>query len=122
MRLRKEALSIKINDTNIAEFSRMSVINAIQFINALKLTDREQMIALRVLREVKDRLSFLNKVGLGYLTVDRLSLTLSGGEAQRIRLATQMGSSLTGVLYVLDEPSIGLHPRDCKNCLKAFRQ
>ncbi|MFZ3122551.1 MAG: excinuclease ABC subunit UvrA [Thermodesulfovibrionales bacterium] len=120
MRLRKEALSIKIKDTNIAEFSRMSVINAIQFINALKLTDREQIIASRVLREVKDRLSFLDKVGLGYLTVDRLSLTLSGGEAQRIRLATQMGSSLTGVLYVLDEPSIGLHPRDCKKLLESL--
>ncbi|MDI6744761.1 MAG: excinuclease ABC subunit UvrA [Thermodesulfovibrionales bacterium] len=120
MRLRKEALSIKINDTNIAEFSRLPVLHAIPFINALKLTDREEMIASRVLKEVKDRLSFLEKVGLGYLTLDRLSLTLSGGEAQRIRLATQMGSSLTGVLYVLDEPSIGLHPRDCKKLLESL--
>jgi len=132
MRLRKEALSIKINNTHpvknlklsngvsIAEFSRMSVTNAVSFINTLKLSDREQIIALRILKEVKDRLSFLEKVGIGYLTLDRLSLTLSGGEAQRIRLATQMGSSLTGVLYVLDEPSIGLHPRDCKKLLESL--
>ncbi|MBI4690003.1 MAG: excinuclease ABC subunit UvrA [Nitrospirae bacterium] len=120
MRLRKEALSIKIQDTNIAGFAKLSVSNAILFITALELTDRERIIASRVLKEVKDRLSFLEKVGLGYLTLDRLSLTLSGGEAQRIRLATQMGSSLTGVLYVLDEPSIGLHPRDCTKLLESL--
>lgn len=120
LRLRKEALSIRIQDTNIAEFSKRSVSNAILFVNALKLTDREKIIAVRVLKEVRDRLTFLEKVGLGYLTLDRLSLTLSGGEAQRIRLATQMGSSLTGVLYVLDEPSIGLHPKDCKKLLESL--
>lgn len=120
LRLRKEALNIKIQDTNIAEFAKMSVSNAISFVNAMKLTDREQIIALRVLKEVRDRLLFLDKVGLGYLTLDRMSLTLSGGEAQRTRLATQMGSSLTGVLYVLDEPSIGLHPRDCTKLLESL--
>ncbi len=120
MRLRKEALSVKIQDMNISEFSKLSVDDAAEFINKLKLTEREQIIAFRVLKEVRDRLSFLNKVGLGYLTLDRLSLTLSGGEAQRIRLATQMGSSLTGVLYVLDEPSIGLHPKDCKKLLESL--
>lgn len=122
MRLRKEALSVKIHDMNISEFSKLSVDDAAKFINKLKLTEREQIIAVRVLKEVKDRLSFLNKVGLGYLTLDRLSLTLSGGEAQRIRLATQMGSSLTGVLYVLDEPSIGLHPKDCKRLLESLSE
>ncbi len=120
LRLRKEALSIKIQDINIGEFGRMSVRDALLFINNLRLTEREQIIAFRVLKEVRDRLSFLGKVGLSYLTLDRPSLTLSGGEAQRIRLATQMGSSLTGVLYVLDEPSIGLHPRDCKKLLESL--
>lgn len=120
LRLRKEALSIKIQGVNIAEFAKMSVSNAIPFINTMQLSDREKIIGLRVLKEVSDRLSFLARVGLGYLTLDRLSLTLSGGEAQRIRLATQMGSSLTGVLYVLDEPSIGLHPRDCTRLLESL--
>ena len=120
LRLRKEALSIKIQDMNIAEFAKMSVKDALFFIRDLKLTEREQTIASRVLKEVKDRLYFLEKVGLDYLTLDRPSLTLSGGEAQRIRLATQLGSSLTGVLYILDEPSIGMHPRDCKNLLESL--
>jgi excinuclease ABC subunit A len=120
MRLRKEALSIKIQGLNIGEFSRLTVEDALGFINTLSLTERERAISSRILKEVKDRLSFLIKVGLGYLTLDRMSLTLSGGEAQRIRLATQMGSSLTGVLYVLDEPSIGLHPRDCTKLLESL--
>lgn len=120
LRLRKEALNIKIQDTNIADFAKMSVSDAISFVNAMKLTDREQIIASRILKEVRDRLLFLDKVGLGYLTLDRMSLTLSGGEAQRTRLATQIGSSLTGVLYVLDEPSIGLHPRDCTKLLESL--
>jgi excinuclease ABC subunit A len=120
LRLRKEALSIKIQDINIIEFAKMSVKDALFFIRDLKLTEREQTIASRVLKEVKDRLYFLEKVGLDYLTLDRSSLTLSGGEAQRIRLATQLGSSLTGVLYILDEPSIGMHPRDCKNLLESL--
>lgn len=120
MRLRPEALSVKIQGLSIGEFSRLDVGNALRYINTLKLTERERFIASRILKEVRDRLSFLIKVGLGYMTMDRLSLTLSGGEAQRIRLATQMGSSLTGVLYVLDEPSIGLHPRDCRKLLEGL--
>jgi excinuclease ABC subunit A len=120
MRLRREALSIKLNNTSIGEFAGMSVKDAEVFVHGLKLSERETVISRRVLKEVKDRLSFLDRVGLGYLTLDRPSLTLSGGEAQRIRLATQIGSSLTGVLYVLDEPSIGLHPRDCTKLLKSL--
>jgi excinuclease ABC subunit A len=112
LRLKKEALSIKIQNINIGEFAGMSAEKALLFVNNLALSEREQTIASRVLKEVKDRLNFLNKVGLGYLTLDRSSLTLAGGESQRIRLATQIGSSLTGVLYVLDEPTIGMHPRD----------
>jgi excinuclease ABC subunit A len=120
LRLRKEALSISIYGLNIGEFAHMSVKDAESFLQDLKLSEREQIIASRVLKEVKDRLSFLGKVGLGYLTLDRSSLTLSGGEAQRIRLATQLGSSLTGVLYILDEPSIGMHPRDCRKLLESL--
>ncbi|MDI6800878.1 MAG: excinuclease ABC subunit UvrA [Thermodesulfovibrionales bacterium] len=117
MRLRKEALSIKINNVNIGDFSKMSVAEAEKFVNGLRLSEREIAISKRVLKEVKDRLLFLDKVGLGYITLERPSFSLSGGEAQRIRLATQIGSSLTGVLYVLDEPSIGLHPNDCEKLL-----
>jgi excinuclease ABC subunit A len=120
LRLRKEALSVRFQGLNIGEFSRMSVSDALSFLRGLSLTEREKIIAARVLKEVNDRLSFLERVGLGYLTLERPSLTLSGGEAQRIRLATQMGSSLTGVLYVLDEPSIGLHPRDCTKLLESL--
>jgi excinuclease ABC subunit A len=120
LRLRKEALSIKIQGINIAEFANMPVKDALFFINNLKLAGREQIIASRILREVNDRLSFLEEVGLSYLTLDRSSLTLSGGETQRIRLATQLGSSLTGVLYILDEPSIGMHPRDCRKLLESL--
>jgi excinuclease ABC subunit A len=118
LRLRKEALSIKIQNINIGEFAGMSAEKALLFVNNLALSEREQTIASRVLKEVKDRLNFLNKVGLGYLTLDRSSLTLAGGESQRIRLATQIGSSLTGVLYVLDEPTIGMHPRDTTKLLE----
>lgn len=120
LRLRKEALSIKIQGMNISEFSMLTAEQALGFVNGLTLTERERQIATRVLKEVADRLTFLIKMGLGYLSLDRVSLTLSGGEAQRIRLATQMGSSLTGVLYVLDEPSIGLHPRDCSKLLDSL--
>ncbi len=119
-RLRKEALSVKIQDINISEFSRRSVRQAEQFILTLGLSEREKAISKRILKEVKDRLSFLEKVGLGYLTLDRSAPSLSGGEAQRIRLATVLGSSLTGVLYVLDEPSIGLHPIDCAKLLASL--
>ena len=93
---------------------------SLSFLSSLSLTERERVISSRLLKEVRDRLSFLIRVGLDYLTLDRMSLTLSGGEAQRIRLATQMGSSLTGVLYVLDEPSIGLHPKDCTRLLESL--
>ncbi|MEW6001748.1 MAG: excinuclease ABC subunit UvrA [Nitrospirota bacterium] len=120
LRLRKEALNVKIHDMNIGEFTRMPIKDALLFFNSLRLSEREQTIASRVLKEVVDRLHFLEKIGLGYLTMDRSSLTLSGGESQRIRLATQMGSSLTGVLYILDEPSIGMHPRDCKKLLESL--
>ncbi|MDA8077710.1 MAG: excinuclease ABC subunit UvrA [Nitrospiraceae bacterium] len=119
-RLRKEALSVRFHDIHIGEFSRFSVTEAALFLGQLDLTERERIIASRVLKEVGDRLLFLERVGLGYLTLDRPSLTLSGGEAQRIRLATQLGSSLTGVLYVLDEPSIGLHARDCAKLLQSL--
>ena len=119
-RLRKEALSITIQGINIIEFAALSVKDALPFLSGLILTEREQSIAARILTEVKDRLRFLEKVGLSYLTLDRSSLTLSGGEAQRIRLATQLGSSLTGVLYILDEPSIGMHPRDCTKLLESL--
>ena len=98
----------------------MSVRDAISFLENIVLTERENIIASRILKEVKDRLSFLMTVGLGYLTMDRPSLTLSGGESQRVRLATQMGSTLTGVLYVLDEPSIGLHSKDCVKLLESL--
>ncbi|MBI5639279.1 MAG: excinuclease ABC subunit UvrA [Nitrospirae bacterium] len=121
-RLRPEALSVRFHDAHIGELSALSVKDAISFLDRLKLTERETVIASRVLKEVRDRLSFLRRVGLEYLTLDRPSLTLSGGEAQRIRLATQMGSSLTGVLYVLDEPSIGLHPRDCTKLLESLSE
>jgi excinuclease ABC subunit A len=119
-RLRKEVLSITVQGVNISEFAHKSVKDALLFIRELQLTEREQTISSRVLKEVTDRLYFLARVGLGYLTIDRSSLTLSGGEAQRIRLATQLGSSLTGVLYILDEPSIGMHPRDCRKLLESL--
>ncbi|MDP2167349.1 MAG: excinuclease ABC subunit UvrA [Thermodesulfovibrionales bacterium] len=120
LRLKKEALSVKIQGKNIGEFARMPAAEAMSFIGGLRLSSRESLIAERILKEVKDRLLFLEKVGLGYISMDRPSLTLSGGEAQRIRLATQIGSSLTGVLYVLDEPSIGLHPKDCRKLLESL--
>jgi excinuclease ABC subunit A len=119
-RLRREALSVRFHGMHIGEFSRMSVTEALSFLGGLSLTEREKIISSRILKEVNDRLSFLMRVGLGYLTLDRPSLSLSGGEAQRVRLATQMGSSLTGVIYVLDEPSIGLHPRDCGRLLESL--
>ncbi len=116
-RLRKEALSIKIKGLSIADISRMTVKSALSFFRDLVLTDREMTIASRILKEITERLSFMMNVGLDYLTLDRSATTLAGGEAQRIRLATQIGSSLTGVLYILDEPSIGLHQRDNRRLL-----
>lgn len=111
-RLRKEALSVTVADKNINEFCNMSVTQALDFVEHLKLSKRDNMIAEQILKEIKSRLGFLQSVGLDYLKLSRASSTLSGGESQRIRLATQIGSSLVGVLYILDEPSIGLHQRD----------
>jgi len=111
-RLRKEAVSVKIADLNIVELTAFSIGQAYQYFQKLTLTRQENNIARRIVKEIKERLGFLTNVGLEYLSLDRSSATLSGGESQRIRLATQIGSSLMGVLYVLDEPSIGLHQRD----------
>src|SRR5690606_3441550 len=120
-RLRKEVLAVKINGLNIAEVTDLSIIKAIEFFDYLVLTEKEKIIAAQVLKEIKERLNFLKDVGLDYLTLSRSAGTLSGGEAQRIRLATQIGSSLVGVVYVLDEPSIGLHQRDNEKLLQALR-
>ncbi len=111
-RLRSEALWVRLGDCNIAEVARMNIARAQQFFDALQLSPEESEIADRVLLEIRQRCKFLNDVGLEYLTLDRLSATLSGGEAQRIQLATCLGSRLVGATYVLDEPSIGLHSRD----------
>ncbi|MCH5163989.1 MAG: excinuclease ABC subunit UvrA [Clostridiales bacterium] len=112
LRLKKEALSVKVGGKNIAEICALSVKQLTQFLDSLELTESKAIIASVILKEIKARLKFLTDVGLGYLTLSRGAATLSGGEAQRIRLATQIGSGLTGVLYILDEPSIGLHQRD----------
>ena len=111
-RLSPESLSVTVGGINISEFCDKSITEALEFVNDLQLTDREMFIAASILKEIKERLGFLQSVGLEYLTLSRSSGTLSGGESQRIRLATQIGSSLMGVLYILDEPSIGLHQRD----------
>lgn len=111
-RLSPESLSVTVGGINISEFCDKSITEALEFVNDLQLTDREMFIAASILKEIKERLGFLKSVGLEYLTLSRSSGTLSGGESQRIRLATQIGSSLMGVLYILDEPSIGLHQRD----------
>ncbi|PTO39146.1 excinuclease ABC subunit UvrA [Enterococcus mundtii] len=111
-RLNPQALSVQINGTNIGQTNELSIQHAVEFFENLTLSEQEKVIARPILKEVNDRLSFLENVGLDYLTLSRASGTLSGGEAQRIRLATQIGSNLSGVLYILDEPSIGLHQRD----------
>jgi len=111
-RLKKKILAVKINDKNIMDVSELSIKDAILFFNNIKLTKKEGEIAKQILKELRERFSFLEKVGLGYLTLSRSAGSLSGGEAQRIRLATQIGANLMGVLYILDEPSIGLHQRD----------
>ena len=116
-RLKKEALAVKLDDRSIADVTSYSVKTASQFFENLKLSQKHKTIARQILKEVKERLGFLVNVGLDYLTLDRPAQTLSGGEAQRIRLATQIGSRLTGVLYILDEPSIGLHQRDNQRLL-----
>jgi len=116
-RLKPEVLAVKIADKSIYDVTKMSIVEALEFFNDLELTEREQLIGRQVLKEIKERLGFLVNVGLDYLTLSRSAGTLSGGEAQRIRLATQIGSSLVGVLYILDEPSIGLHQRDNERLL-----
>ena len=121
-RLRKESLCVTVGGINIDEFARKSIVKAIEFLDSLTLTEREQMIAKLIVKEIRDRLTFLRSVGLGYLTLARSSASLSGGESQRIRLATQIGSSLVGVLYILDEPSIGLHQRDNEKLLNTLRE
>jgi excinuclease ABC subunit A len=111
-RLKPEVLAVTVGGKNIHEFTQMSVSRAIEFVDSLELTEVERLIGARILKEIRERLTFLDNVGVGYLQLDRAAATLSGGEAQRLRLATQIGSQLVGVLYILDEPSIGLHQRD----------
>jgi excinuclease ABC subunit A len=121
-RLKKETLGVKVNDRNIGDVSSLSIKDLYEFFKNLKLTKIELDIADQILKEICKRLSFLVNVGLNYLTLDRSASTLSGGEAQRIRLATQIGSQLMGVLYILDEPSIGLHPRDNNRLLNTLKE
>lgn len=120
-RLSTESLSVTVGGKNIYEFCQMPIHEELDFIQNLQLTEKEQMIGALIVREIRDRLNFLNSVGLDYLSLAREAATLSGGESQRIRLATQIGSSLMGVLYILDEPSIGLHQRDNEKLLGTLR-
>ena len=121
-RLKDVVLAITINDKNIIDLTEMSVVDALSFYENIKLTEKQAMIAAEILKEIKERLSFMINVGLDYLTLSRMTKTLSGGESQRIRLATQIGSRLTGVIYVLDEPSIGLHQRDNDKLLATLKE
>ena len=121
-RLKPTALAVTVGGMDIATFTDLSVVKALAFIDGLRLSDKDRMIAQQILKEIRSRLGFLQSVGLGYLTLSRTAATLSGGESQRIRLATQIGSSLMGVLYILDEPSIGLHQRDNAKLLKTLKQ
>ncbi|NMD43804.1 MAG: excinuclease ABC subunit UvrA, partial [Clostridiales bacterium] len=120
-RLKKEALSVYVGGLNIHEFCEMPVSESLKFIEDLKLSEKETVIAAQIRKEIISRLEFLNSVGLSYLTLSRSASTLSGGESQRIRLATQIGSSLMGVLYILDEPSIGLHRRDSEKLIRTLK-
>jgi excinuclease ABC subunit A len=119
-RLKPQSRSVRVKGRTISEYVNLPISEAVRVIDTLELSDRESLIASRILREIRDRLHFLNDVGVGYLTLGRSAATLSGGEGQRIRLATQIGSNLTGVLYVLDEPSIGLHQRDNRALLSTL--
>jgi len=121
-RLKAESLAVTVGETNIHELSTMPIRNSEKFLAGLELTDTEQMIGGRIIKEIRERLNFLDNVGVGYLTLDRKAGTLSGGEGQRIRLATQIGSSLMGVLYILDEPSIGLHQRDNRKLIETLHR
>ena len=120
-KLRKEALSVHIHNQNIIDVTSLSVKDSLTFFKELPLTETEKKISTQVLKEILSRLSFLVNVGLDYLTLDRSTGTLSGGESQRIRLATQIGSALSGVIYVLDEPSIGLHQKDNHQLIEALK-
>ena len=124
-RLKPESLAVTIGGRNIMDVSAMSVVQSLEWVNTISdsvLTEREKMIAHQILKEIKSRLGFLKDVGLDYLTIDRASATLSGGEAQRIRLATQIGSGLMGVLYVCDEPTVGLHPADDYRLIQTLKR
>lgn len=121
-RLNEKALAVKVNGKDIAEACDLSIAKALEFFNSVKLSEQEEMIAKPILKEVRDRLTFLINVGLDYLTLSRSAGTLSGGEAQRIRLATQIGSNLSGVMYILDEPSIGLHQRDNDRLISSLKK
>ncbi|MGO3571704.1 MAG: excinuclease ABC subunit UvrA [Lactococcus cremoris] len=121
-RLNDQALSVKVGEKNIAEFSILSIGDTLDYVKSLVLSENNEMIAKPILKEIKDRLAFLKNVGLDYLTLSRSSGTLSGGESQRIRLATQIGSNLSGVLYILDEPSIGLHQRDNDRLIESLQK
>ena len=121
-RLKKESLAVTVNGYNISQVADLSIDQAIEFFQNLKLSEKDRIIAAQILKEINSRLGFLKNVGLNYLTLSRSSGTLSGGEAQRIRLATQIGSSLMGVLYILDEPSIGLHQRDNSKLIKTLKE
>ena len=121
-RLKPESLAVTVSGTNIIEFTKMSIVKALEFTRTATLTERQRMIGHEIFKEINDRLTFLKNVGLGYLTLFRSSGSLSGGESQRIRLATQIGSSLVGVLYILDEPSIGLHQRDNHKLIAALKK
>jgi len=120
-RLKRESTLVTVNNKSISDVSAMTIDEAVEFLSALKLTKNDLPIADPILKEIRDRLTFLSKVGLAYLTIDRHANTLAGGEAQRIRLASQIGSALTGILYVLDEPSIGLHPRDSARLIELLK-
>ena len=121
-KLKPELLAVTVGGKNIMQFCDMSVAEAIEFIDDLKLSQSHMMIAAEIIKEIRGRLKFLANVGLDYLTLSRASATLSGGESQRIRLATQIGSGLVGVLYILDEPSIGLHQKDNAKLLDATQR
>src|SRR5207237_8034848 len=114
------SLAVKVKGRGIADYVNLPISEAVAAFESFELSEREALIATRVLREIKERIAFLNEVGVGYLTLNRSAATLSGGEGQRIRLATQIGANLTGVLYVLDEPSIGLHQRDNRQLLSTL--
>ena len=121
-RLSRESLAVTVGGINISDFCKKSVVSALEFLDTLEFTEKEKIISAEIVKEIRERLGFLKRVGLGYLTLSRSAGTLSGGESQRIRLATQIGSSLMGVLYILDEPSIGLHQRDNEKLLSTLKR